>query len=133
MTNVAFSFPIRLRSPNSPLAAGRSGTSLGEVAVLNDAHRLAAQHVECIAPLGEQDCSEIHDVPAARVAPADEVVVRQRVEDALPIRRQRLFEQVDVSRIVQQASTSWSVARSTAIPSSKGVWSKIPSRTPQTR
>ena len=71
-------------------------------AVVDHAHRLAAQGAEGIKALGEQDGAEIGDVPAASMAFADEAIGGQGGEDPLPIVGQRQFQQFEVGRVIQQ-------------------------------
>ena len=72
-------------------------------AVLDHAHGLAAQRVKGIQALGEQDGAQVGDVPAARLAAVDQPIVRERLQDAVAVRGQRPFEQIEVGRIVEQA------------------------------
>lgn len=73
------------------------------LALINDhPHRFPAQSLERIQILGEQNCPEIRDVPTAGLIRHNQPIFRQTRQNLLPVGGQRLRQQIEIGRIIQQ-------------------------------
>jgi hypothetical protein len=80
-----------------PQRVGAAGSS-----VLDHAQRLASKRVEPFQPLGEQDRTQVGDVPATCITGTDQTIVRQRCQDPVAVCRQGAFEEIEIGRIIQE-------------------------------